>query len=418
MATTTKTKTSEGNGNGSATDALIKAAVQNAGVNMMMCDRDLVVTYANSATVQLVTDNLELFEETFPGFDAEGIVGSCIDMYHKDPAFQRKILGKAKNLPHRADIKIGPKIFALNIAATHDETGKYVGNCLEWQEVTEERKQSEDAARLMSSVEGSGTASMSIDLDLVPQYANPATTKLVTENLGAFQAAFPSVDFNNLMGVCVDVFHKDPTYQRGILGDAKNLPHVADITVGNLTFALNISAMFDAEGNHIGANLEWQNATEERQRAEDAARLRSAIEGSATPSMTIDRELVLQYANPSTVKLIGDNIDVFKAAFPNTDFDNLMGVCIDVFHKNPAYQRGILADAKNLPHTADITVGALTFALNISAMFDVDGDYIGCNLEWQNVTAAREQADNAARLTSSVEGSATASMSIDTDLVL
>ena len=72
-----------------------------------------------------------------------------------------------------------------------------------------------------------------------------------------------------------------------------------------------------------------------------------------------------------------------------SDFNNLLGVCIDIFHENPAHQRGILSDPKNLPHQAEISVDELKFALNISAMTDQAGNYIGANLEWQDVTAAR-----------------------------
>ena len=37
--------------------------------------------------------------------------------------------------------------------------------------------------------------------------------------------------------------------------------------------------------------------------------------------------------------------------------DELVGQCIDIFHKNPAHQRQLLADPSNLPHQAYIKLG-------------------------------------------------------------
>ncbi len=37
--------------------------------------------------------------------------------------------------------------------------------------------------------------------------------------------------------------------------------------------------------------------------------------------------------------------------------DEVLGICIDVFHKDPAHQRALLSDPRNLPHNAIIKVG-------------------------------------------------------------
>ncbi len=246
------------------------------------------------------------------------------------------------------------------------------------------------AALLRSAVEGSSTASMQVDLNLNITGVNPATVRLVRSNISAFEGAFPEVDFTNLIGSCVDVFHENPAHQRKLLSDPKNLPHQAEIKVGDLYFALNISAMLDSQGQHVGANLEWQDVTEQRSQEAAAARLRSAFEGSGTASMQIDRDLVIQGANPATIKLVTNNLDVFRKAFPAVNFDDLIGVCVDVFHKDPQHQRKILGDPRNLPYVAEIEVQDLRFALNVSAMLDANGDHVGANLEWQDVTEARE----------------------------
>jgi len=244
-------------------------------------------------------------------------------------------------------------------------------------------------ARLGSAMSGSATASMQIDKDLVITGANAATLKLVADHRAVFEAAFPAIDFDNLVGVCIDVFHSNPSHQRGILGNPSNLPYKAEIEVGPLTFALNISAMLGASGNYVGANLEWQDVTQLRAQETASARLESAMNGSGTASVQIDRDLVITGANPATTRLIKDHLSIFQSVFPGVDFDNLAGLCIDTFHKEPSHQRNILGDPSNLPYQAEIEVGPLKFALNVSAMLDADGEYIGCNLEWSDVTELR-----------------------------
>ncbi|MEO0975571.1 MAG: methyl-accepting chemotaxis protein, partial [Pseudomonadota bacterium] len=121
----------------------------------------------------------------------------------------------------------------------------------------------------------------------------------------------------------------------------------------------------------------------------ELTRLRSAVQGTLTAIMMVDRDLVVTYVNGATQKLLAEHSEDFAAAFPGFDADEIVGTCIDVFHKNPKHQRKMLADASNLPHSVDIHVGDLTFNINVTAQHDDDGEYIGNTLEWYDVTADR-----------------------------
>ncbi len=377
------------------------SALHGSATPMMMVDRDLVITYANPATFKLIEDNFEAFRQAYPTLDPAKLVGTCIDIFHKNPEMQRRILGDPRNLPHQADIRIGELTFALNISAMLDGEGNHVGSNLEWNDVTAARRAADDAARTASSIEGSSTAMMTVDRDLVITSFNPATEKLVRDNLAHFQQAFPGFDPARILGSCIDSFHKNPEHQRRVLSDPRNLPHKADIQVGPLTFALNISAMTNANGEHIGATLEWANVTEARRTANESARAKSALDGSATAMMMIDRDLTITYINAATERLIEDNLAQFQAAYPGFDPSRIVGSCIDRFHKNPQHQRRILSDPRNLPHQAEIRVGNLTFALNVSAMTNARGEYIGAGLEWKDVSEVRQLLDQATALSRS-----------------
>jgi len=106
---------------------------------VMMIDRDFIVTYANDTTVTMLNKYADAFKKVWPTFDPANVMGSCIDMFHKDPSHQRKLLSDPSNLPYKTDIQVGPLTFALTVTAQTDSDNNYVGNALEWKDVTEER---------------------------------------------------------------------------------------------------------------------------------------------------------------------------------------------------------------------------------------------------------------------------------------
>lgn len=394
-------------------DDLLKWAVEGASNAIVTIDQDFMVTYANPATFEIFRTHQKAFQTAFPTVNLENLVGTCIDVFHKVPSVQRGILADSRNLPYRADIQIGSLLFSLNITGTFDATGTHVGATLEWEDVTEVRRQEVEASKLKSSLDGSGTAMITVDRAFNVSYLNHATEQMVTKNIGEFQRAFPGFTLDSLMGSCIDRFHQNPAHQRRLMENTDNLPFKADIKVGNLTFELNVSAMRDNANIYIGNTLEWSNVTEKRALDDRAAKLQSAIEGSSTSIITVDRDLIITYVNPATLAMIDRNISEFRDTFTGFDPNSLVGSCVDKFHKNPAYQRHILSDANNMPYTADIQIGKLTFELNVSVMRNQEGEYIGNNLEWSNVTTIRARNQKATALESMIEAAATNLMMID-----
>ncbi len=248
-------------------------------------------------------------------------------------------------------------------------------------DITEVRAGAEAASRLTSAMKGSATASMQVDRDLIITGANPATINLVRANLPVFQKAFPSVDFDNLIGMCIDIFHQNPTHQRGILCDPRNLPYQAEISVGDLKFALNISAMTDRAGNHIGASLEWQDVTEKTRFEAVAAKNTAMVENAPINIILADKDLNITFVNPATVK----NLQPLAHLLP-IPIDKIVGSNVDIFHKNPAHQRSILSNPANLPHQAVIELGDQKLELLVSGIYDPDGDYMGPMVTWTNIT--------------------------------
>jgi methyl-accepting chemotaxis protein len=242
--------------------ARMSSAVNGSGTAIMMINRDFEITFVNDATLNMLRPYEDTLQEVFPGFDLDNLLGQNIDDFHKNPAKQRKLLATPKNLPYQTDIQVGPLSFRLNVSAMMD--GKdYIGNALEWANVTETKAKELEVARLQAAVDGSSTALMMCDENRVITYCNIAVIELLTNRLTELRQVFPSLDLSTVVGTCIDDFHKDPSHQARILSDVNNLPYNSQIELIGLHFDLTATAILDPDGNFMGNTVEWRDITEQ-----------------------------------------------------------------------------------------------------------------------------------------------------------
>ncbi len=122
--------------------------VENAPINIMLADRDLNITYANPATVK----NLQPIAHLVP-VPIDKVVGSNVDIFHKNPSYQRKILSDPKNLPHQAIIELGDQKLDLLASAIYDQDGKYLGPMVTWSNITEKLRMEENQRRMQQEAD-------------------------------------------------------------------------------------------------------------------------------------------------------------------------------------------------------------------------------------------------------------------------
>jgi PAS domain S-box-containing protein len=117
-------------------EALIfRQIVENSPINIMRSDNDFVIRYINEASKK----TLRKIEHLLP-CKVEEVVGTSVDLFHKNPSYQRKILSDPKNLPHHANIQLGPEILSLFVSPIYDAEQKYLGAMVTWDVVTEKVK--------------------------------------------------------------------------------------------------------------------------------------------------------------------------------------------------------------------------------------------------------------------------------------
>jgi methyl-accepting chemotaxis protein len=155
-----------------------------------------------------------------------------------------------------------------------------------------------------SIVEKISAAVMTVDRDLVVTYLNDASKQLFRTHLASFRKLWPSFDPDKMVGVCIDMFHKNPAHQRQLLAVPSKLPIRTDISIGDLKVSLCVNGLFDARGNHVGNMLEWMDVTSIRT---NDGMLAAINRVQAVIEFTLDGQIVS--ANENFLRVLGYSLD-------------------------------------------------------------------------------------------------------------
>ncbi|MCJ2137838.1 methyl-accepting chemotaxis protein [Methylobacterium sp. J-026] len=128
-------------------------------------------------------------------------------------------------------------------------------------------------------------------------------------------------------------------------------------------------------------------------------RLMSMIDNMPVAVMTADPRdnFRINYLNTTSRRTLGP----LEQHLP-IKVDEMLEHSFDVFHKNPRHQRSMLADASRLPHRTKIKVGPETLDLQVTAVNDEKGNYIGPMLTWSVVSAQVHMASEVNRVVAAV----------------
>jgi len=149
---------------------LMAEMVGNAPTSMMFCDQGLIIRYMNRASEEL----LKRIEAYLP-CKASEVLGQSIDIFHKNPEQQRRLLTNPKNLPHSAQIRIGPEHVNLQVNAVLDQHGESLGLMLNWEIITEKVEASRQRDENISNAEGvASVLAALVDVTSVEQAARAA----------------------------------------------------------------------------------------------------------------------------------------------------------------------------------------------------------------------------------------------------
>ena len=172
-----------------------------------------------------------------------------------------------------------------------DQRGTPIGVVKFAVDVTEQAKireaDREVQQRFTEMVENTSVRLILADRNFKIVYMNPASY----EALRKLQHLLPC-KVDDIIGQSIDIFHKRPEHQRAIVMDPANLPHRADIKLGDEILDLSVTALKDRNGHYMGPLVTWEVITEQKRAQEREREQQQLIETRAADVEAKVRELV------------------------------------------------------------------------------------------------------------------------------
>jgi methyl-accepting chemotaxis protein len=383
----------------------IKGGLDVVQTNVMVADADLNVVYVNDSIKEMLATAESDIRKDVPSFNSRTVVGTNIDTFHKNPAYQRKLLAELKGM-HKAQLKLGGRTFSLILSPIDDEQGQRAGYVVEWKDMTAELLARErelrlaaETSRVKQGLDVVVTNVMIADADLNVVYVNQSIREMLSVAEADIKKDVPAFNARTVVGTNIDLFHKNPAYQRGLLARMTST-HKASLKLGGRSFSLILNPINDEQGKRLGYVVEWKDMTaeleaqareqerleNERRLANENLRIKNALDNVSGNVMIANNERQIVYMNTAVAEMLTRNEAELRKALPHFDARKLIGGSIDVFHKNPAHQQGLLANLRG-SYKTEIKVSNLTFGLIASPIVNDKGERLGTVVEWKDRTA-------------------------------
>jgi methyl-accepting chemotaxis protein len=112
-------------------EVLTALATKAISANVMVADDNFNIVYMNEAVTALLRQAEPDLKKDLPQFSVDRLIGTNIDIFHKNPSHQRQMLQSLRSV-HRATIKVGKWTFDLIASPLNHVDGRRAGTVVEW----------------------------------------------------------------------------------------------------------------------------------------------------------------------------------------------------------------------------------------------------------------------------------------------
>ena len=141
----------------------VRQALDNVSTPVMVGDANHDIIYMNQAAEHLFTDAESDIQQDLPDFDASTVLGSNIDIFHKNPEHQRHMLDAMKSR-HTSAVQVGGRTLQIVANPVFDASDQRIGTAVEWTDKTAELAIEDDVQRVVDAALA-GDLSRRIPLD-------------------------------------------------------------------------------------------------------------------------------------------------------------------------------------------------------------------------------------------------------------
>ncbi|MEL4241978.1 MULTISPECIES: methyl-accepting chemotaxis protein [Shewanella] len=128
----------------------ILEALNNTSTNVMIADANRTIIYMNRSVEAMLRRSESEIRQVLPHFAVDKIIGSSMDIFHRNPAHQASLLDKLDR-KYESQIKVASCHFRLTASPIIAKSGERLGTVVEWLDRTEEVQVEQEIARIVGA---------------------------------------------------------------------------------------------------------------------------------------------------------------------------------------------------------------------------------------------------------------------------
>ena len=334
----------------------VKMALDKASANVMLTDENYNIIYMNESLTTLFRKLNADFSRELTGFNANYLLGTNIDIFHKNPAHQRAMLDGLSSTS-TASFVLGGRHMTVVASPVIDDMGHRIGTVAEWQDRTDEVKIENEIKAIVDAVKN-GTLNRRLE---------------TADKTGFFQAI--STNINDLTTVIEHVFSDIADVMHSMAeGDLTNrMTHDYEGVYGRCK--ANINTTIDKLQQRI------ERETIEK---EGALRIKMALDKASTHVMMADDQHNIIYMNDALHALFKGMQNELQRELPQFDASKLIGSNLTLYHKTA--QPNLSLDSLHATVKAKLTLAGRYIDVVANPVLEANGRRIGTVVEWQDRT--------------------------------
>lgn len=364
----------------------LRVAVEESQTPTAIADKQGIIVYVNDAMRALHHKYAEQFRRLVPGFQPEQVVGSSMDLFHRNPAHIRAILTDPYRLPHVGHINAEGLSFELIAHYVRDEHGEYAGNVLEWFDRTEDmllRREKEAFDVVLNQQLGR----VEFNPDGVILTANALFLSIMGYTLeeikGRHHRMFVSKED-------IDSGSYNTFWNRLAAGESLKGVFIRMAKGGRqVVLEGEYFPVKDNQGKIVKVIKLAKDVTELQRLEQLATRLRASIDGASANLLYCDENFKVFHINPAMRIFLNRYGPQMREAFPGLDLDNPLGQSLDWLVRGEYGLRERFANPTLMPFDFEVSFAGRIYQIHVTMIRGGKGEYLGNRVEFIDITEQR-----------------------------
>lgn len=377
----------------------IKQALDATSSNVMIADTARTIIYMNNAVEKMLREAESDLRKALPHFAVDKVIGSNMDIFHKNPAHQSALLANLTST-YTGNIVVAGRSYRLIASPIFAADGTRMGSVVEWIDRTKEVAAEHEMSRILGALETTTTNVMIADPGRKIIYMNKSVETMLRVAETDIRSVLPHFSVDKIIGSNMDIFHKNPAHQMKLLENL-TAAYTGNIVVGKRHFRLVANPIFAKNGDRLGSVVEWLDRTQEVSVESEVSKL---VEAAAAGNFS--QRIVIEGKEGFFLKLAeGLNALVTTADKGLNDVARVLGAIAkgDLTEKITGDYFGTFGELKNYCNETTNSLTAMLSDIRIAAetIFTASSEIAQGNADLSSRT--EQQAANLEETASSME---------------